>query len=155
MVKVAAIFESPRLRTKTKVGSFLGFVGWYRQFIPHFSTLSAPLTNLTCISAPSHVPWNEECDMAFQSLKDELGSTSVLHCLDFERLFLRQVVASGVGIGAVGEEYPVMHLSRKLLSRETRYSTIEKECLAMKWVLDSLQYYMLGREFDIPTNHRA
>ncbi|KAJ8353390.1 hypothetical protein SKAU_G00209570 [Synaphobranchus kaupii] len=53
------------------------------------------------------------------------------------------------------EERPVLYLSRKLLPRETRYSTIEKECPAIKWALDSLQYYLLGREFDLDTDYRA
>ncbi len=72
-----------------------------------------------------------------------------------------QVDASGVGISAVlvqgesGEERPVLYLSRKLLPRETRYSTVEKECLAINWALDSLRYNLLGREFDLQTDHRA
>ncbi|KAJ8369368.1 hypothetical protein SKAU_G00093960 [Synaphobranchus kaupii] len=44
---------------------------------------------------------------------------------------------------------------QKLLPRETRYSTIEKECLAIKWALDSLRYYLLRREFDLATDHLA
>ncbi len=50
-----------------------------------------------------------------------------------------QVDSSEKGIGVVlaqgtaGEEKPVVFLSRKLLPRETRYSTIEKECLTIKW----------------------
>uniref|UniRef100_A0AAV2MN91 SCAN box domain-containing protein n=1 Tax=Knipowitschia caucasica TaxID=637954 RepID=A0AAV2MN91_KNICA len=69
--------------------------------------------------------------------------------------------ASQRGPGAVlaqgdpGEERPVRYLSRKLLPRETRYSTVEKEGLAIKWALESLQYYLLGREFDLETDHRA
>ena len=49
----------------------------------------------------------------------------------------------------------MVFLSRKLLPRETRYSTVEKECLAIKWSLESLKYYLLGREFDLQTDHRA
>lgn len=43
----------------------------------------------------------------------------------------------------------------RLLSRETRYSTIEKECLALKWSMEALRYYLLWREFDLKTDHRA
>ncbi len=45
--------------------------------------------------------------------------------------------------------------SRKLLSCESTYSTVEKECLAIKWALDSLRYYLLGRKFRLETDHRA
>ena len=54
-----------------------------------------------------------------------------------------------------GEKKPVAFLSRKLEDRETRYSTVEKECLAMKWAIDSLRYYLLGRHFSLETDHRA
>lgn len=54
-----------------------------------------------------------------------------------------------------GESRPVAFLSRKLLPRETGYSTIEKECLAMKWAVESLKYYLLGRDFVLETDHRA
>lgn len=88
--------------------------------------------------------------MAFRTLKERVCSSSVLQVPDFSQRFVVQVDASATGIGAVlaqgiaGEEKPVVFLSRKLMPRETRYSTIEKECLAIKWSLDSLRYYLLG-----------
>ncbi|CAL9683597.1 unnamed protein product [Knipowitschia caucasica] len=107
------------------------------------------------------VVWNEDCETAFQALKSYLCSSPVLRSPDFEQRFLVQTDASAVGLGAVlaqgdpGEERPVRYLSRKLLPRETRYSTVEKEGLAIKWALESLRYYLLGREFDLETDHRA
>ncbi|KAL2080771.1 hypothetical protein ACEWY4_024564 [Coilia grayii] len=49
----------------------------------------------------------------------------------------------------------VQYISRKLFPRKTRYSTVEKECLAIKWALDSLRYYLLGKQFVLETDHRA
>ncbi len=37
---------------------------------------------------------------------------------------------------------------------EKDYSIVEKECLAVKWALDSLKYYLLGREFILETDHK-
>lgn len=105
--------------------------------------------------------WTEECEEAFYTLKKCLCSSPVLCSHDFSKRFLVQVDASAVGLGAVlaqgdpGEEKPILYLSRKLLPRETRYSAVEKEGLAIKWALESLQYYLLGREFDLETDHRA
>lgn len=107
------------------------------------------------------MPWTEECEQAFTRLKAHLCTSPVLRSPDFTKRFLVQVDASAKGIGAVlaqgevGREQPILYLSRKLLPRETRYSTIEKEGLAIKWALDSLRYYLLGREFDLKTDHRA
>ncbi|KAK5907134.1 hypothetical protein CesoFtcFv8_005014 [Champsocephalus esox] len=70
-----------------------------------------------------------------------------------------QTDASEVGIGAVlsqevhGEEHPVMYISRKLNTREQGYATVEKEGLAIKWALECLRYYLLGRHFTLVTDH--
>ncbi len=66
-------------------------------------------------------------------LKKQMCSCPVLKSQDFTKEFVVQVDASTVGIGAdqaqgdAGEERPIAYLSRKLLPRETRYSTVEKE----------------------------
>ncbi len=159
--KVEAIQCSPRPRTKKEVRSFLGLVGWYRRFIPDFANIATPLTDLLTKTGKNPVAWTGACEEAFNTLKERMCSDPVLQSPNFDQRFLVQVDASEKGIGAVlaqgtaGEEKPVVFLSRKLLPRETRYSTIEKECLAIKWSLESLRYYLLGREFDLETDHRA
>ncbi len=50
-------------------------------------------------------------------------------------------------------ERPVLYLSRMLSKRETRYSTVEKECLAIRWAILTLRYYLLGREFTLCSDH--
>lgn len=159
--KVEAIRRSPQPKTKKEMRSFLGLVGWYRRFVPNFASIAAPLTNLLSKTVTNPIPWTNDCETAFTTLKERMCSSPVLQSPDFAARFLVQVDASALGIGAVlaqgnpGEERPVVYLSRKLLPRETRYSAIEKEGLAIKWSLDSLRYYLLGREFDLETDHRA
>ncbi len=52
-----------------------------------------------------------------------------------------------------GEERPVLYISRKLSKRETMYSTIEKECLAIRWAILTFHYYLLGLEFTLCSDH--
>ena len=59
----------------------------------------------------------------------------MLRIPNFELRCILQTDASDNGIGGVlsqcddnDEEHPVAYFSRKLLLREQRYSTIEKEC---------------------------
>ena len=56
---------------------------------------------------------------------------------------------------ADNEDHPVAYFSRKLLPREERYSSIEKECLAMESALKHFAVYLVGRRFTIETDHRA
>ncbi|KAL3967106.1 alpha-2-macroglobulin-like protein [Sarotherodon galilaeus] len=159
--KIEAIQSFPVPTTKRKVRGFLGLVGWYRKFIPSFAERSTVLNDLTKGSAPNKVRWTEDCEQAFGDLKEAVCTHPVLHSPDFNKPFILQTDASGVGLGAVlqqevdGERRPVVFLSRKLLDRETRYSTVEKECLAMKWAIEALRYYLLGRHFTLETDHRA
>lgn len=60
------------------------------------------------------------------------------------------------GCGAVlsqstenGTDRPVAYFSKKLLVREEKYSTGEKECLAIRLVIQAFHVYLLGRAFVI------
>ena len=95
-------------------------------------------------------------------LKGLLCSEPILKSPDFEQEFILQTDALERGIGAVlsqrndaGAEHPVAFYSRKLLPREVRYSTIEKECLAIKAATHAFRVYLLERRFVIQTDHRA
>jgi phospholipid-translocating ATPase len=54
-----------------------------------------------------------------------------------------------------GEEHPIAYYSRKLLPRQEHFSTVEKECLAIKLGGDVFRVYLLGRFFTIQTDHRC
>ena len=54
-----------------------------------------------------------------------------------------------------GTDHPIAYYSKKLLPREERFSTIEKECLAIKEGIQAFRVYLLGRPFQIQTDHRA
>ena len=45
--KVAAILDWLTPKKLKEIQSFLGFSNFYRKFIPHYSSLTSPLTSLT------------------------------------------------------------------------------------------------------------
>ena len=51
-------------------------------------------------------------------------------------------------------ERNVTYVSRKLQTRESRYSTIERECLAIVWRITKFQEYLYGSEFIMETDHQ-
>ena len=118
---------------------------------------------MTKKNAPSQIIWTEKCDRAFKQLKELLCDVPLLSTPDFNRTFVLQTDASERrGVGAVlsqyddeGMEHPIAYFSKKLLPREERYSTVEKECLAIKLGIQAFKVYLLGRQFEIQTDHRA
>ncbi|KAJ1199344.1 hypothetical protein NDU88_003181 [Pleurodeles waltl] len=159
--KIIAILNAPNPKTKKDLRSFLGLVGYYRRFIPDYSTLAAPLTDLLSKSHPNRLaPFSEHQKDSFEQLKFYLTQDPILKCPDFAKPFHLYTDASDVGLGGVlaqpdeeGRDHPIVYISRKLFPRERNYPIIERECLAIKWAVDSLQYYLLGRPFILFTDH--
>ena len=157
--KVEKIRDWPQPRTKKQVKSFLGLMAYYQKFVNNFSTIAAPLYEMTGKKYPNHIRWSDEAETAFQDLKAALCSEPVLRAPDFQRPFILHTDASGTGLGAVlaqefdGDEHPITFASRKLLKHEKNYATVEKECLAIKWAIHHLRYYLWGREFTLVTDH--
>ena len=157
--KVEAIQNWPRPLNKKQVKAFLGLTGYYRRFIENFASIASPLTDLTKGKDSTMVKWTPEAEQAFQNLKQALCAQPVLVTPDFKKEFIVQTDASDVGIGAVlsqvrdGEEHPVVYLSKKLNEHEKKYSIVEKECFAIKWAVEALRYYLVGRTFKLVTDH--
>ena len=120
------------------VRAFLGLAGYYRRFIHNFSSIAAPLSDLTAKTMAEKVDWQQKHQLAFDEPRQTLQKEPVLQTPDYSRPFTLHTDASNRGVGAVlsqsqddGSDLPVAFYSRKLLPRETRYTTTEKECLAV------------------------
>jgi hypothetical protein len=79
--------------------SFLGMVGYYRRFIPDFSKISKPITEL--LKNNVKFVWSPEWEKAFRTLKKLLTTAPVLARPDIEKPFDVYCDASGTGIGYV------------------------------------------------------
>ena len=156
---VIKIRDAPRPVTKKQIRSFMGLAGYYRDFIPNFAALAAPLSDLTRKGQPNKVEWGEAQEKAYQSIKALLTKEPVLRLPDPEKAYYLQTDASDSGIGAVlmqkhdGKLFPVCYASKKLSSAERNYSTIEKECLAIVWGFKRFHLYLYGVSFVLQTDH--
>lgn len=137
--KIEAIQKADLPTTKKGVRSFLGVVGFYWRFIPNFSAVAAPPSDLTKKVKPNQVIWEESQERAFNTLEERLVGPPILKLPEFDVPFILRTDASDLGLGAIllqeqeGQTMPIAYASRKLLARERNYSVIEKECLAVVW----------------------
>ncbi|WVZ76456.1 hypothetical protein U9M48_024432 [Paspalum notatum var. saurae] len=67
----------------SQVRSFHGLAGFYRRFVPNFSTIAAPLNELTKKGVTFH--WGKPQEDAFNLLKDKLTHAPLLQLSDFGR----------------------------------------------------------------------
>lgn len=157
--KVLLLEHHPRPVMKKHLRQFLGFVGYYSRFIPDFASLAGALTDCLTKTAPDPIQWTASSKAAFNSLRKSLSGSPVLHNPDFSRPFELATDASGTGLGAVLSQHigntrcPVLFISRKLSLAEQKYSTVEKEALAVKWAVGALYYYLLHNPFILVVDH--
>ncbi|KAJ9515186.1 hypothetical protein QJQ45_002319 [Haematococcus lacustris] len=132
--------DVPKTAFRTPMGhyqfkSFLGAANYVRKFVHNFSTIAAPLTNLTGPKKESF-PWKAwpqaELD-AFNALKQAISNVPMLKLPDHSKPFQVHCDASLEGIGAVlmQDGYPLAYYSRKLIPAEINYTTGEQELLAL------------------------
>ena len=158
--KINSILHAERPTTKKQVRSFLGLVGFYRQFIKNFSELAALLTELSKKGQRNQdIKWGESQEKAFNQLRQALVSKPILKMVEVYKPFTLQVDASDLGIGAIvlqeenGTKVPVAYASRKLKQSERSYVVIEKECLALVWAVQKFLRYLWGTPFTVETDH--
>ena len=135
-------------------------IGYYRKFIPNFAAIAVPLTDLTKKDQPNQLEWREAQDQAFDTLKSHTVNPTILRLPDFYQEFVLQTDASSDGIGAIllqedsGIKHPVAFASRKLVARESHYSTIENECLAIVWAVQKFPNFLYGKAFILETDQQ-
>ena len=171
--KISRVKEWARPTNRKELLQFLGFAGYYRRYVNGYSALAAPLYRLTAgdprmkkrrgtRSFASNPPflWTDECEEAFQTLKDRLTTAPVLGYPDYSLPFVLQTDASGEGLGAVlvqiqgGTERVIAFASRGLSPAETRYPAHKLEFLALKWaVTDKFYDHLYGRKFSVQTDN--
>lgn len=157
--KVLAVSAFPIPQSLKDVQRFLGMAGWYHRFIPSFSEKAAPLHALK--QKNSTWSWTDQCQQAFDLIKQASMQAPVLTSPDFTQPFRVQTDASETGLGAVltqecaGKEHVIAYASRLLRGAERSYSVSEKECLAVVWALEKWRPYLEGRLFEVLTDYAA
>jgi hypothetical protein len=160
--KIKAVMDFPTPQSQVNIQQFLGLAGYYRKFIPNLAKMAAPLLELFVESNREGTwNWNEQCQSAFNKIKEALTHEPILRHPDFSRPFIVETDASTKGLGAIlsqeydGELHPVEFISRTLTKDEAKWSATELEALGVIWACERFRHYLLGRRFKVLTDHNA
>nr|GEU59405.1 reverse transcriptase domain-containing protein [Tanacetum cinerariifolium] len=133
--KVVVISKLPHPTTVKGIRSFLGHAGLYRRFIKDFSKIARPMTRLLEKDTP--FIFSQEYVDVFQTLKRKLSEAPIFIAPDWDIPFELMCDASDFAIGAVlGQRQdkhfkPIHYASKTMTKAESKYTTTEKEMLAV------------------------
>ena len=157
--KIAAIKRAPMPTNVQQLRSFLGFLNYYRKFLPNLATILQPLNDL--LQKDKKWSWSTECTNAVNTAKDLLTTSNLLTHYDPTKPIRLAADASQYGLGAVishvdpnGEERPITFASRALSKSEKNYAQIDKEALALVYGVQKFHTYLYGRKFTLVTDHK-
>ncbi len=160
--KVQAVREFPLPDTQRKLRRFLGLVNIYHRFIPGGAAILRPLHSLLRhTKRPSDSPpWTDDTTASFDKVKHALANATLLvHPIPNAHTSV-MTDASEVAVGAVlqqhinGQWCPLSFFSRALTPAETRYSTYDRELLAIYLFIRHFRYFLEGRDFHVLTDHK-
>ena len=159
--KVESISQWPRPTCVKDVQSFLGLANYYRKFIPDFSGVCIPLTNL--LKKDLAFQWTDRCEQAFADLKSLFSRAVILAFPDVSKPFVVETDASGFALGGIlsqedadGDLRPVAFYSRKFNAAERNYEVYDQELLAIKECFAVWRTYLLGssQKVQVYSDHR-
>lgn len=83
-LRIQAVGQFKRPKTKKDVKVYLGLTGYYRKFIPNHAEHYLPFTQLLKKSQPDKVQWSLRLEDTFIDLKTTLVTKPMLQTPDFK-----------------------------------------------------------------------
>jgi hypothetical protein len=96
---VAAVVEWKRPSSVSEIRSFLGLAGYYRCFVPNFSSIATPLTRL--LEKGVLFVWSSDCEVSYQTLKNKLVDAPIQALPESGKHFTIYTDTSRIGLGCV------------------------------------------------------
>lgn len=151
------ILDFPVPSCSREAKTFVCLSNYYRDLIPGFAKLAAPL--FFCSNQKKFV-WSDECQEAFDKLKMAIRQDPTLMIPDPDLPFIVTTDASDLSFGGVlsqiinREKVPVDFFSRSFNKAQVRYGTYDKEATAIMEALKHWRHLLIGKPFKIESDHR-
>ena len=154
--KIEVIRAFPRPTSQRQLREFIGLVNFYRRFLPSCAAIMQPLNQLLRTSPPPlsgrRRPPNKTKEALARATLLNHPKTNAPTCLMTD--------ASDTAVGAVLQQYiddswqPIAFFSKGMKPAETRYSTFDRELLAIYLSIKQFRHFLEGRSFHILTDHK-
>ena len=156
--RISAIKDFPTPTTVKSLQEFIGMVNYYHRFLPDIAAILSPLY-LVLKHKPKFLQWGPKQDEAFCAAKAALSSAALLAYPAPDAPLRLTTDASSTAVGAVLEQVvggcprPIAFFSRKLSDTESRYSTFDRELLAVYLAVRHFRHLLEGSSFCVYTDH--
>lgn len=153
-------------RNMKQMQSFLGAALFFKSFLPHYSSLVAPLNDMIKKDFNwDESTWTQDYRKAFDQVKDALQDATAIFYPNFELEWILRTDASQRGVGAVllqvyvspddsSTQYqPIGFASQKFSEQASRWTTIEQEAYGIYFGVKSFAYYLICKPFILETDH--
>ena len=153
--KIEAIVNLKPPMNVSKVRSFLGLAGYYRNFFEEFSKIATPLTNL--LKKDHKFEWSDTCQHSFKELRQRLMTALVLALPSGKDGYVVYSDASRQRLGCVlmQDGRVIAYASHQLKKHEQNYSTHDLELAAVVFALKIWRHFLYGVPCQIFTDHKT
>jgi len=164
--KIDSVVNFPCPRTHKDLKSFLGLANYFREHVPHHSSVAAPLTALVLNYRPGKsLVWNDRAKAAFEEMKALIDKCPKLFFQSPDGEIFLQTDASNDGIGAylfqrifsedgTYKDLPIEFISKAFSKEQKRWSTNEQEAYAIFYALRKLEHLLRDVKFVLQTDHK-
>lgn len=160
--KIQAINEFEQPTTAKQLRRYLGMLNFYRRFMSNAAQVQAPLNELLRgnVKGKTPVNWTPEAAAAFEESRASLARAALLAHPKQDAPLAVFTDASDFTVGAVLQQWvhgawePLAFFSKKLSSAERKYSTYDRELLAIYLAVRHFRHMVEARHFKIFTDHK-
>ena len=160
--KIAAFEDLPTPTTIKQARSALGMGVMFATFIPHYSTIAAPISDMTKKDFDwDKKNWKVDYDQAFRVWVEAIKEATQVFFPDYTLPWILRTDASLEGAAAVLLQVPpddqplqpIGIVSKKFSAQAKNWTTIEQEAYGNYFGVNAFEYLLMGKEFILETDH--
>ncbi|KAG8175361.1 hypothetical protein JTE90_018041 [Oedothorax gibbosus] len=161
--KIDPIQNYPQPKTVREIQQFLGFLNFFRRFLPNIAQHQVHLTSYlkgAKKNDKTKIDWSDNAEADFQKCKELIANAVLLAHPKPDANLSLQVDASDFSIGGAlmqvveDELQPLSFFSRKLSPAEKNYSAYDRELLAAYASIKHFRHMLEARQFTLHTDHK-